>query len=100
MAQNMLFWSILIRFAQSRDLKTNITISVNTKREVVEIWRPIKVFLKKFAVFLQIELTNYTKCIVIIFQKIHLTIDLIRKHLISCLSGLDILFHKNFVSLR
>ena len=51
MAQNMLFWSTLIKFARLSDLETDTLIS---KRELVAIRRRMKSLELKLCRFLQI----------------------------------------------
>ena len=105
-AQNMLFWSTLFKFAGG-DLQTADTISVNSEREVVEVRCPIRVFWNQKSAALQILLDTYKNASLFFdFELFHLTIlisNLMMKKIMmhSCSAHCEIyFFYKTIVSFR
>ena len=61
-------WLSLPKVETRGDLKTSDKFSWISERELIETWRPIYFFWIKIFRFLQIQVDNYTKCIISFFN--------------------------------
>ena len=81
MAQNLVFWSTLLKSARLSDLETLTQTSSSQKRELVAIRCRMKVFWnQEFAVLCRFNSIIIRNAFFSIFEEFHSTVGLIRKH--------------------